>query len=228
MKVNLAPWVSAISGKIGNSVASNGRGGQYLRARVIPSNPQSVAQNEKRATITALSQAWSGLTEAQRLSWINAGTSFKSKGVLGADITPSGINAYVKLNANLSEIDIAANATAPIPVAVAAVLTLAPTAAETGQVMSVVFTPTPVPADTSFIIAASAQFNPGRNFAKGTYRQLAVKTAAAISPHNLAAAYIAKFGALVAGQRINFMMTPVSQISGQKGQPLTASILVGA
>jgi len=228
MKINLAPWVSAVSGKIGNSVASNGAGGQYLRARVIPSNPQSTAQNLKRSSITSLSQAWRDLTQTQRDSWINAVDSFKSKGVLGADIIPSGINAYIKLNANLAEVGVAANATAPTPVAVEAVTSLTPTAAETGQTFSVAFGPSPVPADTAFILSASAQVSPGALFAKGTYRQVSLLDAADTTPEDFAAAYIARFGALVAGKRINVQLVPVSKTTGQKGQAVTATLLVGA
>lgn len=84
MKVTSAIF-ETMSGKLGGAVASKARGGvKYLRALVIPSNPQSSDQTAVRAILTGLAGAWkSTLTDSQRAAW----------SALAAD-QESGIDVY--------------------------------------------------------------------------------------------------------------------------------------
>ena len=61
-KIKLSAIVSEMRGKLNGSVFSKNRGGAYIRTKVTPVNPQSLAQGLVRATLTNLSQAWRGLT----------------------------------------------------------------------------------------------------------------------------------------------------------------------
>lgn len=57
------------SGSIGATVYSHNRAGQYIRARSVPVNPSSVAQNAVRSAMLAAQAAWQGRTDEQRAGW---------------------------------------------------------------------------------------------------------------------------------------------------------------
>lgn len=89
MKV-ISPIFSSMRGKIGGAVGAVSRGGvAYLRSLIIPSNPRSFTQTSVRLVMTALAAVWRGtLTDLQRAGW--------------ESISPpssSGIDSYLKANA---------------------------------------------------------------------------------------------------------------------------------
>jgi len=75
----------------------------------------------------------------------------------------------------------------------------------TAVALSIAYTATPLPAATRLFIFASPQKSAGRQF-NGDYRLISVTAAAAASPHNLLAAYTARLGVPVVGQRIFFKL----------------------
>lgn len=228
MKMKFGAIVVDGRGKIGGHVASKNRGGAYLRTKVTPSNPQTSFQAAARNRLTSLSQGWRGLTQAQRNAWNAAVGNFTSTDIFGDIKSPSGINLYVKLNANLDEVGVTAISTPPLPDAVEPVLTVSPTVAVTATQVDIAFTPTPVPANTAFIVRATAQVSPGKNFLKNEYRDIAVLDAAATSPADLSTEYTNRFGSLVEGQKIGWALIPVNKTTGQKGQAVTAEVIVAA
>lgn len=88
----------AASGKVGSHVASHNKGGQYLRARTTPTNPNTVFQQEVRNAVRTLSSGWNNLTEGQRADWnvYAANTTLRNR--LGDQIKISGISHYVRSN----------------------------------------------------------------------------------------------------------------------------------
>lgn len=228
MKIKFGALVVDGRGKIGGHVASKNRGGAYLRTKVTPVNPQTSFQNAVRNRLTAFAQAWRGLTASQRNAWNNAVSDFAKTDIFGDIKQPSGINLYVKLNANLDSVGVSALSLPPLPSEVSPVLTISGSAAAGVPALSVSFTPDPVPADTAFILMATAQVSPGKSFLKNEYRELSVLDAASTSPKNALADYNARFGSLVAGQKIGLGLVPVNKLTGQKGQMITTSIIVAA
>jgi len=226
MKMKFGAIVVDGRGKIGGHVASKNRGGAYLRTKVTPSNPQTAFQAAVRNRLTNFSQAWRGLTQSQRDAWNAAVSNFSKTDIFGDIKQPTGLNLYVKLNANLDQIGVAALSLPPLPSAVEAVLTIAASAAVTGSVFDVAFSPSPVPADTAFIIEATAQVSPGRNFLKNEFRLLTFADAGDVTPSDIAAAYVSRFGALVAGQKIGVRMQPINKLTGQKGQQISTTTIV--
>lgn len=214
--------------KIGGHVLSKNRAGAYMRTKVTPVNPQTTFQSAVRALFTSLSQGWRSLTQAQRDAWNAAVSNFTSTDIFGDLKTPTGKNLYQRLNTNLSTVSVAAITVPPLPVGVPAVDTLSAVADESASTLAVTFTPTPVPADTAFVLECTPQVSPGREFLKNQYRILAVIDAAAASPYAAGAAYEARFGELVEGQRIGVRLTPFNKVTGEKGQPLATSIIVVA
>ena len=101
MKLKFGAIVTDGRGKIGGHVASKNRAGAYLRTKVTPSNPNTVAQIQARSILASLSQMWQTLTESQRSGWNGAVKEWGTTDIFGDIKNPSGINLFVKLNANL-------------------------------------------------------------------------------------------------------------------------------
>ncbi len=68
-KINLAPFISSISGRMGGVVYKNTRYGTALSAYESPSNPNTAAQRAVRNSFTKATQAWRNLTPAQAGAW---------------------------------------------------------------------------------------------------------------------------------------------------------------
>lgn len=228
MKVKFGAIVVDGRGKLGGHVASKNRGGSYFRTKVTPSNPQTVFQSTARNRLTAFSQGWRGLTQTQRNSWNSAVSNYTSTDIFGDIKKPSGSNLYVKLNANLDRIAVAAIDNPPLPQAVEPVLTVSAAAAVGAGQFDVVFTPAPVPADVKFVIRATAQVSPGRNYLKNEFRDLHVIGPGAPSPQDMSAQYAARFGDIIEGQKIGVSIIPINLITGQTGQEISTTLIVAA
>jgi hypothetical protein len=82
--------------------------------------------------------------------------------------------------------------------------------------------------EINFILRATAQVSPGISNLSGKFRNIDILDAASASPENALAAYTAKFGTLVAGRKIAIELVPVNKTTGQKGQAVSATLVVGA
>jgi len=216
MKIKFGALVVAGSGKIGGHVASKNRGGSYLRTKTTPNNPQTSAQQASRALLGSLSQAWSGLTAEERLSFENAVPSFASTDIFGDIRNPSGINLFVKLGANLGILGESALTTAPTKIETySAAMDLADIdlAEET---IAITFSDSNLNAN-KVLIFATPPMTQGTKFVKNRLRVIgyATVTAGAIE---VWAKYVAKFGTPPAGGNIVFSVKQIAQ-TGQAGVP---------
>jgi len=73
------------------------RGLNYVRAFVVPTNPQTGRQNVIRGIFAAASRAWAGITAAQRTAWRDYSKLHPLTDIFGNPYAPSGLNAYVGL-----------------------------------------------------------------------------------------------------------------------------------
>lgn len=227
-KIKLSAIVSEMRGKLNGSVFSKNRGGAYIRTKVTPVNPQTVAQGNVRATLTGLSQAWRNLTEAERTAWNNAVNAFGKTDIFGDIKIPSGIALHNRLNLNLAAIGVAPITAPPAPSPVGYIDSLTITAAAGTPALSAAFTGIDLDATQSIIVEATAPQSAGKSFVKSEYRQISVISATATSPANLLAAYTAKFGALVEGQKVFVRFRVVSEVTGLSGQATSASAIIAA
>jgi hypothetical protein len=96
----------------------------------------------------------------------------------------------------------------------------------TAVAFSVAYTATPLAAGVRLFIWVSPQRSAGVNF-NGDYRLLTVTAAAAASPANILAAYTAKFGVPVVGNKIFLSLeTYASNTGGFKGSPFNVAQVV--
>lgn len=95
-----------MSGSIAGQTYARNRYGNYVRARTVPTNPQSARQETMRAIIAALADRWSQtVTAAQRTAWGLYGDSVAMKNRLGEVVHMSGYNHYIRSNSVIMQIE---------------------------------------------------------------------------------------------------------------------------
>lgn len=220
MKIKFGSIVVAGSGKIGGHVASKNRGGAYLRTKVTPSNPNTSYQAAARSILASLSTGWSLLTEAQRLGWNSAVKDFATTDIFGDIKNPSGINLYVKLNANLIGSGQAAISDAPAKLEI-------PFAGFTSVVYDVSTPLNTVGTLTNsdlegytVLISATPKVSQGTSFVKNQFRVIRSEVVEG-NAINFGDAYIAKFGNLTVGDKF-FVKFEVVLANGQKGTSVSS------
>jgi hypothetical protein len=209
------------SGSREAKVASRNRYGQYYRNRTSPVQPRTSAQLNQRARMSTNAAGWRALTDAQRAGWLSLGLNIERTDSLGQTYTQNGFGAYCSVNNNKLAAGDAVVSAAPAIVTPADLATV--TVTLTAAAFSIAYTATPLAAGVRLFIFCSPQRSAGVSF-NGDYRLLAVTAAAAASPHNLLAAYTAKFGVPVVGNRIFISLATYS--GGFKGSPFNVSQVV--
>jgi hypothetical protein len=218
-KVNFGTIANDARGKINGTVYSKNKSGAYVRKKVTPANPRTVAQSLVRASFGGLSQAWSGtLTAAQRAAWIAYAATYPRLDIFGASITLSGLNMYISLNAALLNVGEPSQVLPPpnnviTPISTdygSMVATVAPLLTFNQLAAASVGT-------DEYYIFASKPLPPGRTPQKSDFRFLTMASSAA-GPYpatiDLHVSYIAKFGSYVAGQQIALLIATIDTTSG--------------
>ena len=100
----IQPILGSLRGSIGDNTFSHNRGGDYVRRRVAPTNPNTTRQQTMRALLATYASGWTNnLTAAQRSAWnVWAGQQPK-EGPLGNSINLTGINGYVWCNTHIDD-----------------------------------------------------------------------------------------------------------------------------
>lgn len=228
MKMKFGAIVVDGRGKIGGHVASKNRAGAYLRTKVTPVNPQSSKQINVRGTFAGLSQAWRGLTVAQRASWNSSVASFAKTDIFGDLKNPSGFNLYQKLNNNLIQSGATKLDVCPLPLSVGSCIATSLGATTTPESLSIVIEPA-VPAETALLIDATPQLSAGISFVKNRYRRIAISATGQTSPINILSSYQNAIGSVTeVGSIIYVKITPVSTLTGQVGASSVVSCIVEA
>lgn len=90
---------SEASGSVGGLVYSHNAGGQYIRARVTPTNPGTPQQAAVRQAFGGLLPAWiETLTEVQREAWRTYAAQVGLRNAFGDLRYVSGVNHYLRGN----------------------------------------------------------------------------------------------------------------------------------
>lgn len=185
------------SGSQAGTTSSRNRFGQYRRSRAMPVNPNTPGQQSARNRLSAQSQAWRGLTDAQRAAWESYSQSHPFNDSLGQQIFLTGHQWFISVNTALLA---AGMATVSVPD-----LSAPPGAPALGAVVttvagfSVAFGANPVPANTALVLETSPPMSAGRSF-NADFRFVKVRAAAAVNTLVKADMEV-KWGPLVAGQK---------------------------
>lgn len=139
----IRPIHGQMSGSIGGNTWSNNKGGQYVRQRTKPTNPNSTKQQAARAIMATLTHNWGSLTDAQRGAWKAWAGLNPSIDTLGNTILLSGQQAYISLNARLVAVGATINVGPPATPAPSAPTTIT-ISSNTATAIVVAQTPTPI------------------------------------------------------------------------------------
>ena len=227
-KVKFSALISEMRNKLNGSVFSRNRGGAYLRTKVTPTNPQTASQVQARSLLTQFSQAWRSLTEAQRTAWRSVVDQWSTTDVFGDVVNPSGATLFIRLNINISLAGGVVINTPPTPSGAIALTSIAITSAVAVPAFDVAFTPSVVPANHAVFLESTPMVSPGINNANSRFRKIAVLAPAETSPYDGLAAQIAKFGALVQGQKVLVRAKFIRMDTGETSQRLIAQTIVSA
>lgn len=209
------------SGSAAGDTMSRNRFGQYMRSRAIPVQPRTPEQLVQRARMSSNAAAWRALTDAQRMGWEALGAQITRTDALGQAYTLNGFMAYCSVNNN--KLDAGDATVAAAPAIVTPVGLISATITLTAVAFSIAYTATPLAANTRLFIFCSPQKSAGRQF-NGDYRLIAVTAAAAASPANVLAAYTARLGVPVVGQKVFISLATYN--GGFKGSPFNVAQVV--
>ena len=214
---------SPSSGSIAGHTYSHGRAGQYVRSRRSPCQP--VGQGRRgvaRAAFGAASSAWSSLAAGVQLAWGAYAAAHPYTDALGQSVKLTGHQMYVAINSMLINCGKAQSAVIPVSDAVFSAQFTAFTAVHAG---AITLTPAGNGGLTdTLLVSMSPPQSGGRAFCK-QFCQFATAAGNAITPIVLTTAYTAAFGAIAAGQRLFYSLTPVNQY-GVRGTSNQGYIIV--
>jgi hypothetical protein len=209
------------SGSYQGITSSRNRHGQYVRSRSIPVNPRSPEQGAVRGRMSAQAAAWRAITSAQRAGWEDLALQMTRSDSLGQSYTLNGFAAFLSVNLNRLAAGDAVVTDAPAMVSPAGLLTA--TITLTAASFSIAYTATPLATGNRLFVYTSPMRGAGRAF-EGDLRLLAVSAAAAASPFVALAAYTARFGVPIVGNRIFVSLSVYA--SGFRSGPLLTSAVV--
>lgn len=209
------------SGSKGGTTASRNRFGQYYRRRAVPVNPSTPEQLVQRARMATNAAGYRTLTDGQRAGWESLGAAISRNDSLGQGYNFNGFMAYCSVNNNNLDAGNSIVSTAPALTTPPGLLTA--TITLTAAAFSIAYTATPLGAGVRLFAFASPQRSAGTSF-NGDYRLIAVSAAAAASPADIFAAYSARLGTPVVGNRIFLSLQTYE--SGFKSSPLAVSQVV--
>jgi len=227
MKVLTTAIVADLRNKLNGTVFSKNRYGLYARTKVTPVNPQSTYQQQNRAILGNASAAWKGLTQDQRNAWIAAAPNFPVTDIFGNVQILSGQALFVKLNANLANAGQAPISNPPTPVAMPSITLLSGVADVSDPGIDLTFDAASPGAGFTPLFYATPLIIPSRLYVKNRLRLIGTATIAA-STADIYSKWNARFGSLVAGQRITVNFAVVSNTTGQMSTPSNCTMIVQA
>lgn len=213
MKIKSALMTEA-SGSIGGMTASRNKGGLYLRARSVPTNPQTPQQIAVRNALSTMVSRWSStLTQAERDRWTALADLMYFTNPFGDQRLITPLNLYVRENtirqqASEALLDDAA-AVNPF-LSDPGIWSIDSFDAANDQI-DLAFTSAPwVSTDGAFAtIAVSRPISPTVNFFKGPYRFAAVVLGDATTPPTSPVTVTCPF-AFVDGQKLAIQVRVVT------------------
>lgn len=232
MKIKFGAIVTDGRKKLGGHVFSKNRYGNYVRTNGIPTNPQTVFQQQQRARLAIFSEGWSNLTEAQRETWNNTVENFKRTDVFGDLKKPTGKNLYTRLNMELNLTQQNQLDTAPEPTDVGGVSKTSGTysLANGFNITASVFGAA-VPGAYSVVLVATPPVTAGTRYVKNKFRVIDAVSFLAdefSSPQDIAQAYTNRFGFPVEGQKIYYGMYIVAPNGERSVLAKSAAVFVEA
>lgn len=216
MKIKWGALVVDGRGKLGGHVASQNKGGSYLRTKVTPNNPQTIFQSSVRVLFGAISSAWSALTAAQITAWNSVVDEWKTTNIFGDLKQPSGKNLHQRLNLNAQVAGFAAITDPPAKVDVTDdIITGAEFAIGAG---TLTLAGLPSTLGVNVVLEGTAPVSAGTSFVKNKYRQFDVQGLAGYSATDAFDAYENRLSTVTLGDKI-YIRVKYTMSNGQTSVP---------
>lgn len=222
--------ITEATGKLDNSVHTRNRGGNVVRAYVIPTNTITARRTFIRNAITTLSQTWPLLPQSNRDAWNQAVLQFRVTGKLGIEYYHSGFNYYIKQTFNIL---LAGGMSSGLPIAPRPFTgpqlfsASMPNSTTLLVTCSIFKTDNVVPADTIYLVAASIGVSQGINYKRTGIVLISGFTAGTDTTNqDISIDWSSVFGAFVSGTKIFLKAYGLHVISGQSSKPVFATVIV--
>lgn len=231
MKYVPSTLVQTMSGSQGDSTFSTGRGGDYIRQRVNPAQPNTARQQAARTAFSAGSSAWRTLTQAQRNGWNNLAQTITLTDRYGKMYKPTGQQLFVANRAASAAIGNNPLSDAPGIVDapgnlgnITLIIKRGATAATDVFTLQAQFG-----TDTGdkVVIAATGMYSAGRSYiSPGQFKRLAVLTGDNMdNPNSIKNEWEALFGRPIVGTKVSVKVSAFSQNSFP-GSPIIVTTVV--
>lgn len=163
------------SGSIGGMTAQSNKGGLSLRARAVPVNPNTPAQQLVKSIMATLVTRWGNtLSALQRDSWATYAANVPVTNALGTTIHLSGQNMFIRSNVPRLQVGLSVKDAAPVVFNLGALTSpILVTASAAAQNLVFQFTnsdPWAIATGGALLVYAARQQGPGINFFKGPYQ----------------------------------------------------------
>lgn len=228
-KIKFGAMVNDARGSVDGIVYSKNQYGGYARVKTSPVQPRSNYQVAARAIFGALSTAYSNtLSDAQRAAWKLFAANNPTTDVFGNSQTLTALAMFQSVNAVLGHAGEVMILDPPANMDVTALLTATVTATAAVPTLSIAFTATPLGADHALYVYATEPLPGGVSFIQNRLKFLGAGPAADASPSSFLTEYNARYGNLIAGQKIGFLVCTVNTLNGAVSVGVQSIIIVGA
>ena len=226
MKVKFGMFITDGVGSVGGHTIQKNHYGLFARTKVVPANPQTTPQQDRRAQLQFLTQNWRALTLMEQTAWNDETVNYPRTNSLGDTYFMTGQTLYIGLNMNLwrigeSFITLPVNKVIP-PSFDAFVVDC--------NVRGTVFTLSefsPVTdGDTKFIVYASIGLSPGKFYVSTKLRSIASHDLDGSGTYNFDSDYWTYFPSTVAGTKVFVKVLTIHARCGCAGLPVFADCIV--
>lgn len=212
-----SPIITAGSGSIAGLTASRNKGGNYFRARAVPTNPNTTYQQAVRTYMAGLVDDWTNaLTSTQRDGWAVYALNVPKLDALGNLIFLTGQQWYIACNLPRLQAGLASVDDAPGIYNRGSYTEPSFTIDTANDEVDVAFENSDAWAnedDSAMLVYASRPQNPSINYFKGPYRYADLIAGDGTTPPTSPAAITLPFP-VAANQRI-FLRVQVSRADGR-------------
>lgn len=228
--VKFGGGVTEFRGTLAGNIFSRNKGGAYVKKFTIPTNPQTQAQLAIRAIFSQISTAWSGLTQAQRDGWIARAATIPFENSVGDEYFLSGKGLFQKVNTVTLSVEEAVFENIPGDSVVPDTVAEYTIAASVGAQSIILTSDTAnIPADRKYVTDGAPQSTAAKVNNNSLFKRVGFSDEAAIwDTLDIGGPYIALYGALILGQRIEVRSFAFDKLNGMFSPFIKANTIVAA
>lgn len=220
------PVVSEVRGSVGGTTFTRNRFGPVMRQRVKPVVSTTEYALAAKARMTTETQAWQGLTAAQKLAWNEYAAGNPIVGSLGEQQIGTGHIAFVGINTRIAMVGTGALLVPPVGTPPAPLSGLTLTADIGAGNVEVAYTPTPTGATERLWIRACVVSSSGINYVSNLLRWIITSGGAEASPYDFELSLVARIGTPQVGQTMHVRVSVFDTATGLLSPPLSDRVVV--